>query len=191
MAVNKGGAAATYTAALLSAGADPREKDAAGNTALSDAKKAKNTRVLALLQDWQPPLPAAEALEALAAVREQPWYGGWRSAVFKAVDKCFDEEEEAVVELLAITSDDSHAAETAGEMALLMQDLEAAYRSGQMGGGSYRMCRPVRIGETQLVKKLSKLEDELYVVVIACAAKIKAETRAEFIDIVERTNTQH
>ena len=39
-----------------------------------------------------------------------------------------------------------------------------------MGGDSYRMCRPVRIGETQLVKKLSKLEDELYVVVIACAA---------------------
>ena len=52
----------------------------------------------------------------------------------------------------------------------LMDELESAYKSGEMGGGTFRQVSLVRLGAEALAKKLSNLDDELFVVIVACPA---------------------
>ena len=72
----------------------------------------------------------------------------------------------SAVDVLGVTGDDD--LDTC--FAALFADLEEAYRTGQMGGGSYRQLRQERLGPEQLVKKLSKLDEEQCVVFAACPA---------------------
>ena len=55
------------------------------------------------------------------------------------------------------------------ECAALTADLEAAYKGGSMGGGSLRQVTHVRIDHSKIVSKLSKLDDDLHVIVVFCA----------------------
>jgi hypothetical protein len=158
----------SHAVALLKAGADPRVKDKAGNSSISDAKKKKNAGVLGVLEAWTPPPPDASTLET---VRASNCYEPWRKLCFAAVDAAFDSDA-AAVELLAIAApeeeDTAHA-----EVCALMADLETAYRSGSMGGGlgggSFRQCAAGRIPHDKIVSKLSKLSEEQHVVVVFCA----------------------
>jgi hypothetical protein len=168
-AQNASKTAASYATALLASGGSPMVPDAAGQTAISEAKKKKNAAVLAVLEAWEPPPPSAETL---AAVRSHPWYEPWRREVFGFVDKSFDSDA-ATVELVGLTAAEDEA-EAHDELSALVVDLEEAYRSGSMGGGSYRQCSKVRIGHDKMAGKLSKLGDDQHVILAYCA-KAKRE----------------
>lgn len=56
------------------------------------------------------------------------------------------------------------------QLSALMADLETAYRSGKMSGGSFRQCSQVRIAHDKIVAKLSKLDEEHHVVIAFCGA---------------------
>ena len=55
------------------------------------------------------------------------------------------------------------------ELSALMLDLEAAYKSGTMGGGTFRQCSQARVPHAAVVGKLSKLEEEVHALVVYCA----------------------
>ena len=160
---NTGKIAASYAASLLKAGCDPRTKDAAGISALEAAKKRKNAAVLPVLEAWQPPPPDDATL---ASVRANSWYNNWTKAVFLAVDKAFDADA-ATVDIVGILDGDDEAAHN--ELSALMLDLEAAYKSGTMGGGTFRQCSQARVPHAAVVGKLSKLEEEVHALVVYCA----------------------
>lgn len=158
-------AASRYATHLLAAGADPRTADSKGASPLAEAKKKKASSVLAVLEAWQPPPPSAEVMDA---VRAQSWYAGWRATVFAAVDKGFDTDAEEF-ELVGIAEGEDEQA-CHHELAALTADLEAAYKSGAMGGGSFRQTAVARIAPAHVVSKLSKLKDDLACAVVFCAA---------------------
>ena len=107
------------------------------------------------------PVTAAQ-MEQLRAL---PWFVGWRRSVFQAIDKCFDADASAV-ELLGLTGE----ADLDPALGALTQDLESAYKSGDMGGGTYRQVSLERLGAEALAKKLSNLDDEIFVIIVACPA---------------------
>ena len=156
--------AAGYASALLDKGADPRVLDADGLSALALAKKKKNAVVLAVLEAWVPPPPSAEAMEA---VRQLSWFDGWRKAVIAAVDKAFDGDVTSVDLVGIVAAEDEAAAHL--EMSTLLGALEAAYKDGTMGGGSFRQCAQVRISPDKVVSRLSKIEEDKAVVLVSCA----------------------
>lgn len=164
-ASNTSKAAASFATALLAAGADPRTKDDAGSSPMDIAKKRKNAAVLPLLEAWQPP-PPDEA--TLASVRSNGWFGAWTTMAFAAIDKMFDADA-CEVELLAITGSDDEV-ECHQEVATLFQALEAAFKRGEMGGGSFRQISQAKIGSDKVVGKLSKLKEDQHVLVVFCAA---------------------
>ena len=98
-------------------------------------------------------------------LRARAWYADWKAAVFKTIDQAFDGDA-STVSLLGVTGEDDLDV----ALAALMSDLEAAYKAGEMGGGSFRQISPERLGPEALVKKLSKLEEEQMVVFAACPA---------------------
>ena len=156
--------AASYATALLGAGADPRVKDGAGITALEMGRKRKNSAVLPVLESWQPPPPA---VETLAAIRTNGWFEPWAKQTFAAIDKAFDADASLVEMVSLVGADDEISAHQ--ECAALTADLEAAYKGGSMGGGSLRQVTHVRIEHSKIVSKLSKLDDDLHVIVVFCA----------------------
>ena len=152
-----------YARALLAAGADPRMKDGKGNSVIADAKKKKNAGVLSTLEVWTPPPPPPEAL---VAVRAQSSYNGWRQVCVAAIDARFDADAE-MIELLAVTDEGCEVA-AHDELSALIADLEAAYRNGTMGGGSFRQLVQARIGQDKIVSKLSKLDEGKHVILTYC-----------------------
>ena len=109
--------------------------------------------------------PKPVTTEQMEEVRALPWFAGWRRCVIQAIDKCFDADASAV-ELLGVTGE----ADLDAALAALMDELESAYKSGEMGGGTFRQVSLVRLGAEALAKKLSNLDDELFVVIVACPA---------------------
>ena len=109
--------------------------------------------------------PKPVTAEQMEQVRALPWFAGWRRCVIQAIDKCFDADASAV-ELLGVTGE----ADLDAALAALMDELESAYKSGEMGGGTFRQVSLVRLGAEALAKKLSNLDDELFVVIVACPA---------------------
>ena len=109
--------------------------------------------------------PKPVTAEQMEQVRALPWFAGWRLCVIQAIDKCFDADASAV-ELLGVTGE----ADLDAALAALMDELESAYKSGEMGGGTFRQVSLVRLGAEALAKKLSNLHDELFVVIVACPA---------------------
>jgi len=165
--------AASYATSLLGAGADPREKDLSGATAISEAKKRKNGVVLAVLEQWTPPPPSAEVLNA---VRTCPWYGAWKQLCFTSVDKGFDAGA-STVEILGLVAPEDEV-DAHHELSALYLDLDLAYRGGKMAGGSLRQCSLVRLAHEKVVGRLSKVAEEQSVVIVFCGAtKRDATTR--------------
>ena len=161
---NNTAAAAGIAQACCAAGADPNAKDGSGASAFATAKKKRNTAVLAVLEAVLA-APKPVTAEQMEQVRALPWFAGWRRCVIQAIDKCFDADASAV-ELLGVTGE----ADLDAALAALMDELESAYKSGEMGGGTFRQVSLVRLGAEALAKKLSNLDDELFVVIVACPA---------------------
>ena len=161
---NNTAAAAGIAQACCAAGADPNAKDGSGASAFATAKKKRNAAVLAVLEAVLA-APKPVTAEQMEQVRALPWFAGWRRCVIQAIDKCFDADASAV-ELLGVTGE----ADLDAALAALMDELESAYKSGEMGGGTFRQVSLVRLGAEALAKKLSNLDDELFVVIVACPA---------------------
>ena len=161
---NNTAAAAGIAQACCAAGADPNAKDGSGASAFATAKKKRNMAVLAVLEAVLA-APKPVTAEQMEQVRALPWFAGWRRCVIQAIDKCFDADASAV-ELLGVTGE----ADLDAALAALMDELESAYKSGEMGGGTFRQVSLVRLGAEALAKKLSNLDDELFVVIVACPA---------------------
>ena len=133
-----------------------------GTSAIVDSKKKRNAAVLAVLVAVLAvlkPVTAAQ-MEELQAL---PWFADWSRSVLQAIDRCFDADASAV-ELLGVMG------ETDLDLALgaLMQDLENAYKSGEMRGDTYRQVSLERLGVDTLAKKLSNQDDETFVIIVAC-----------------------
>ena len=161
---NNTAAAAGIAQACCAAGADPNAKDGSGASAFATAKKKRNPAVLAVLEAVLA-APKPVTAEQMEEVRALPWFAGWRRCVIQAIDKCFDADASAI-ELLGVTGE----ADLDAALAALMDELESAYKSGEMGGGTFRQVSLVRLGAEALAKKLSNLDDELFVVIVACPA---------------------
>ena len=101
--LNTSKVASSYAKALLASGADPRDKDAAGATPLTDAKKKKNVVVLSVLEEWSPPPPSSERLES---VRRHGWYVAWRQLMCDSIDKAFAADASSVDVLGLVAADE-------------------------------------------------------------------------------------
>lgn len=150
---------------------------------MDEAKKKKNAAVLQVLErEAAKPKPVDEA--QMEAVRSLSWFPVWRANLFKSIDRAFDADA-TQIDLLVVMGEDNVDA----PMAAIMVDLEAAFKSGTMGGGSFRQVSQERLGPEMLVKKLSKLDDEQYVLVAACPAA-KRDAVAKKASKYDKTGTK-